>query len=56
MLVNKEKIIEKLHDVRFLMDGIMYDGDEVLEDDEYLKLRECYDHICNVIDVLYNMR
>lgn len=46
------KVKERINDLRFLLDEIMYrTGD--LPDDEYKKLRSAYDDICSINDRLF---
>lgn len=46
------KVQEKLNDLRFLLDDLMYRTDE-LPEDEFNKLRSAYDDICSINDMLF---
>ena len=46
------KVKEKLNDLRFLLDDVMYRTDD-LSDDEFKKLRSAYDDICSINDRLF---
>lgn len=48
------KIVDHLKDSRVLLDEIMYSDDNI-SDDEFNRLRSCYDVICLALDKLYNV-
>lgn len=46
---NLHKVRALLKDARTLLDGVMYGGDP-LSDNEFKKVRACYDKICEAND------
>lgn len=46
---NLNKVRQLLKDARYLLDGVMFGGDQ-LTDAEFKKVRGCYDKICEAND------
>ena len=46
------KVQEKIHELRVMLDDVMYRSDP-LPDNEYKKIREGYDLICQANDKLF---
>lgn len=46
------KVQEKIHELRVMLDDVMYRSDP-LSDNEYKKIREGYDLICQANDKLF---
>ncbi len=46
------KVQEKIHELRVMLDDVMYRSDP-LPDNEYEKIREGYELICQANDILF---
>lgn len=55
MTVSQENYLsivrKSIRDIRRILDGVMY-GSEPVTDDEFKRIRECYDFICKANDKL----
>lgn len=45
------KVEEKIRELRVMLDDVMYRTDK-LSEEEYKRIREAYDHICEAADLL----